>query len=282
MGVWLVLLVCQLLLGSVAEAAPFNSCVGCHEPCQGYRLADSEIHAAAENVCVTCHQGNPLTRRKELAHHFLIDGAYAWYRLPQSEMVQNGQKLVEQLGCRRCHVQRGKGRSLATSLDSLFYRATVAEIENALQQPAYYMPDFLLSQAALHGVIAEVLAAGLVTPVSEEQPPAVIYFEDESEQTIPFVKHCGACHRTLTSMQGGLGQGEKIAPNLSGLLSAFYPPTFKDRTLWDVDGLRKWLKNPRRIRPLSLMPPLRLSDQQMNDLIDRTWPPRERKEKDEA
>jgi cytochrome c2 len=55
-------------------------------------------------------------------------------------------------------------------------------------------------------------------------------------------------------------------------LTPFYPQNFKEQQAWDADGLGRWIKNPRQIRPLSPMPPLNLNDQQIRELIDNTWP----------
>jgi len=100
-----------------------------------------------------------------------------------------------------------------------------------------------------------------------EETPVVVHFEDrERRKDNPFVKDCGGCHRVLTEGQGGLGQGD-VGPNLSGLLSEYYPKTFRDGERWSADGLKKWLRNPREIRPLATMAPVRLKEEELSRLL---------------
>ena len=50
----------------------------------------------------------------------------------------------------------------------------------------------------------------------------------------------------LTQHKGGLGDGY-LAPNLSGLLTEFYPLTYVEKKNWTLKGLQDWLKNPRKL-----------------------------------
>jgi cytochrome c2 len=74
----------------------------------------------------------------------------------------------------------------------------------------------------------------------------------------------------LTSRFGGLGNSA-IGPNLSGLLTEYYPPTYKEKERWTVDALGKWLKNPREIRKLTQMPPQKLSVKKFKRLLKEVW-----------
>ena len=63
-----------------------------------------------------------------------------------------------------------------------------------------------------------------------------------------------------------MGQGE-VGPNLSGLLSPYYPPSFGDGTEWTEQKLATWLKNPRRIRPWARMQPVEVTGKEFRELL---------------
>ncbi|GAB4297297.1 MAG: hypothetical protein Fur0034_07180 [Desulfuromonadia bacterium] len=56
-----------------------------------------------------------------------------------------------------------------------------------------------------------------------------------------------------------------MAPNLSGLLTPFYPP--RQGVRFDPSTLRRWIENPRSLRPWTTMPPLRLTPDEMETII---------------
>ncbi|MCD6525574.1 MAG: cytochrome c [Desulfuromonas sp.] len=271
MVLWLVFLTIVLGGPSAVFTQDLNTCLRCHEQCHGLDLlAASHDDVAMPSNCTTCHRGNDQTTRKELAHHFLIGARYAWYRIAQSEAVVDGKKRIEQLACRRCHIQLKQGNLLAINLDMLMAIRSVEELEQALRVPAFYMPDFSLAEDDLRLLVTQILAGGVDAETMNVAQPVVVHFEDEADLEHLFEKNCGSCHRVLTRHLGGLGQGT-IAPNLSGLLTRFYPENFKDQQLWNGEGLTKWIKNPRSIRRLTRMPPLRLNDQQIKQLMESTW-----------
>lgn len=273
MVIRLVLLIAVIALTWASEClAESASCLRCHDVCHGALTAQQHHDVSLRTMgCVDCHRGNPTTRRRELAHYRLIEARHSWYRLPESDVVKRGQHLVDSLACRRCHVLAGKGNSLATDLDRLYHQVLPVEVVTSIRVPAFFMPDFSLQQADVDALINVIFAAGLMPQVSGLQPPQVVHFENDVDEENLFEKHCGSCHRVLTTQQGGLGTGD-IAPNLSGLLSSFYPKTYKDNQPWDIQGLKKWIKNPRAIRPLTRMLPVVLQEQETIKLIDETWP----------
>ena len=269
MVVWLVFLIAVLGVSGSACAQELNSCLKCHQ-CRYVEVAGQRDGVAAPN-CTRCHRGNDHTTRKDIAHHFLIDAAHAWYRLPQSRVYLSGKKRIDQLSCRRCHLQNKQGNALATDLDQLLATASVAEIEAALRVPAFYMPNFAFGQDDIAMLVPQVLAGGVAAPAVLNSPPIVVHFEDDSKFEHPFVRHCSACHRVLTRHQGGLGRG-LIGPNLSGLFTGFYPATANNGQHWTRESVGEWLKNPRKIRPLTRMPPVVLNNADMPAVVDETWP----------
>jgi len=221
--------------------------------------------------CTWCHRGNALTSRKELAHHNLVGKAYAAYRLPATELPREGGSWLDIFACRRCHVHKKHGNVLATNLDQLLSSSSVEEIKNAISAPAFYMPDFSMSDRVNNAVITQILRGGLSYKADRILPPTVVHFSDNDEKQSLFEKHCGSCHRVLTAHHGGLGVGVQ-GPNLSGLLGKFYPHNYRDGQPWTLRALNDWLTNPRKIRPLTTMPALIIDKKVQTELIDDTWP----------
>lgn len=272
MGIRLVLLISIMILALVTDCmAVTNNCLRCHENCHGIVYAQHHAVPVAEFSCVDCHRGNSLTQRRELAHYRIIGADYAWYRYADSKVVKAGEKRVDTLACRRCHVLAAKGNNLATNLDRLYPQGVPRELVEAIRVPAFFMPDFSLSHADSVTVVNVIFAAGVATKQATLEPPLVIHFESSSAEENLFDKHCGRCHRVLTAQHGGIGVGD-VGPNLSDLLGEFYPKTYKDDQPWTVDGLKKWIKNPRSVRPLTRMMPVVIGDEDTMKLINETWP----------
>lgn len=81
-----------------------------------------------------------------------------------------------------------------------------------------------------------------------------------------FVKQCGGCHKLLSKQHGGLGSGT-AGPNLSGLLTRFYPANFEEDNAWNEERLKRWLKNPRQVRGQTLMRPIPLKPEEWEQLL---------------
>ena len=127
------------------------------------------------------------------------------------------------------------------------------------------MPDFRLADQEITDMVNAILAGPGAEKTAET--PLLVHFLEKTPSENIFEKHCGACHRMLSSRNGGLGRGE-IGPNLSGLFSPFYPATFHDRERWSAANLKKWLANPRRIKNMALMQPVPLGDKEFATLAD--------------
>lgn len=242
-----------LLAGAAGVAAESGGCLACHV-----------AHDPAQPDCVWCHAGNPATERREIAHDRLIAGRFASFRDPQNPLVQSGEQQVKTLGCRRCHRIGGEGNRLATDLDQLAPRVTPERREQALEFPVMFMPDFRLGAADRAAIVTYLLAAQLKVKPSAA-PPKIVHFVTSGQTERVFDKHCAACHQLLSARWGALGRGN-LAPNLSGLLSPFYPTPPKPDASWTAQSLRDWLKNPRSFRPHALMPPLVLTEEETAEL----------------
>jgi len=224
------------------------------------------VHYADKGLCSDCHRGNPSSDRKNIAHQRLIAGRFARFTLGNVAEVEQGKRLLEQFGCRRCHESGGRGNRLATSLDSLMELKPIDEIVLSLRDPARGMPDFSLNDDQIIALVNALFSSSKKNPGRGEERPLAVHFDAGlKERQDVFSRNCGSCHRLLTQKQGLLGSGQ-VGPNLSGLLSEFYPPSFGNKKRWTHDELRHWLKNPRRIRPITLMRPVLLDKKQLAEL----------------
>ncbi|SJZ93034.1 hypothetical protein SAMN02745119_02051 [Trichlorobacter thiogenes] len=99
-----------------------------------------------------------------------------------------------------------------------------------------------------------------------KEPPQVVYFSDVGKsQENSFTKKCGGCHKLLSKREGDLGSGT-ARPNRSGLVARFYPRNVEGNKPWDEEHLKRWLKNPREVRPHAVMRPVMLTQQEWNKL----------------
>ena len=246
-----------LLLAAAPVAKPAPSrCLACHAP-----------HRQALGACEHCHRGNPRTERMPIAHHRLIGGRLAHFNLDQSPTVAAGQDLVATFACRRCHRIAGQGNRLAAPLDRVLTRDRVSDLVAAIQAPAAAMPDFYFNPDQADQIVNALLSHAAASPSTGTEAPLVVHFENNTPNREKlFERHCGSCHRLLTREAGGVGRGQ-IGPNLSGLLSAFYPRSFKNNQDWNSVGLQQWIENPRNIRPNARMRPLELEKGEFTRLL---------------
>lgn len=242
---------------ALAAEEPLNRCLSCHP-----------AHHQQYGGCTDCHRGDIRSSRLNIAHFGLIAGRYAHFNLPNSPLVELGKQQLDLYACRRCHISGDKGNRLATNLDHIVTASSPASLIDAIRNPVQFMPDFHLTDTQFEVLINALYALAQKIEQSSEEVPQVVHFDDrvDMEENI-FVKHCGGCHQILTSTLGGLGSGI-VAPNLSGLLTEFYPKTADNGEAWNRENLKKWLKNPREIHPLTQMMPLSLDDEEFAKLLE--------------
>ena len=251
--------ICAALLLSVPAVAAQTRqlCRECHP-----------AHYAERGVCTVCHRGNPASDRKNIAHQRLIAGAYAAFTLGDSPLLRSGEQLLDQYACRRCHVIGGRGNRLSANLDHSAARLTPEVITASILRPVEHMPDFHLEKPRAVLLVNTLLAASRKTPAGSADQRQTVHFDRAGTAGKDvFSTKCGPCHRALTLRLGGLGQGD-AGPNLSGLLSSYYPETFRDRDCWTERDLGGWLRNPRRIRPWARMQPVILTEPEFRELVE--------------
>ncbi|MBX7187265.1 MAG: c-type cytochrome [Vicinamibacteria bacterium] len=258
MGLRLALLISAALLlagcvkaRSAAEAR--EGCASCHAP-----------HYTDAGACEDCHRGEPSAARTELAHARLLSGKAAEYGQRKGPAVSEGRTLVEGAGCRRCHTIGGEGSHLATNLDSVVWKREQSELLTSITQPVDNMPAFDFDRGQAEAVIAFLL--GGARPDATDDAYRVQFARDASRSPSAFEDKCGGCHRLLTS-QGPRGFGKR-GPNLSGLLTPFYPRTAPNECAWTGKTVSDWLANPRAARPNTIMPPVPLSEAELRQVLE--------------
>ena len=162
----------------------------------------------------------------------------------------------------------GKGNSpAAANLDSLFIQRSPEEIVAAILKPAMGMPDFKVSGQQVIMLVNAILDGAKEKRSSKVNQYTVHFKPGNAIRDDIFSKKCGACHQALTAQLGVLGTGN-TGPNLSGLLSIWYPKTFKNGVEWNREHVLDWLKNPRTARINAAMQPVVLSANEFNQLVD--------------
>lgn len=252
------LLILMLLLPAlpVFGAPAGERCLSCHPR-----------HHAEVGGCTACHRGNPASKRASVAHQGLVAGRHARFLLKGDRTAQQGGELVERLGCHRCHVIASRGNRLATSLDRAAALRSSAELTASLKKPAVAMPDFRLDGRGIDLLVTALYAAAAGRGAPPGETPVRVHFRrSDPPDSDPFSVKCGPCHRALSSGFGAVGVGT-IGPDLSGLFSPFYPAAPGDEP-WTVRRLATWLKNPRSIRPWSIMRPVPLTAAELDRVAD--------------
>lgn len=217
-----------------------EACLSCHEP-----------HHRGEGTCRDCHRGNATVLRQALAHDRLLTGGAAATLLADRRIVNQGATLVEGAACRRCHRVAGAGNRLATDLDAAVWQRDQPDLRTSILTPVVNMPAFRFDATQ-----ADAIIAFLLRNRSTALSPAAyrVQFSSRPSRAITaFETRCGPCHRALSG-SGPLGTGAQ-GPNLSGLLTHFYPPTAPGGLPWSAQSVRHWLHNPRAVRPTTTMPP---------------------------
>lgn len=192
-------------------------------------------------------------------------GKYVRYTLGNVPERKEGERLIEQLACRRCHVSGGSGNRLAVSLDVAAGRRTTVELVLSIRRPVATMPNFNLNEEQMARLV-NVILAGSEGRETDMTAPMKVYFKNSGKKSVDiFSEKCGGCHRILSQSLGVLGAGE-TGPNLSGLLSAFYPKSFRNGDGWSLPNLKGWLKNPREIKPWARMQPVAVTEGEIKKL----------------
>ncbi len=204
--------------------------------------------------------------RKNIAHRNLVPGRLVKHLIPNDPAVKRGRKWFELAACRRCHTVNGTGNRLAGNLDKLKGRHP-QQLFDSIRKPVAFMPDFRFDEEAAGDLVNAIMGSRYRHNGDSRESPLLVRFSGGIKRTEnAFVKRCGGCHRILTKGSGPLGAGE-AGPNLSGLLTKFFPRTYGNGRYWTAERLDKWLANPRQSRPNARMQPVRYKSGEFGGLI---------------
>lgn len=245
-----------LLAHSGAFGAEQQLCLKCHP-----------VHYEKRGSCTGCHGGNSGSDRKNIAHYKLIRGKFSYFTLGKVEIVLEGERLLKQYACRRCHISGKEGNRLAASLDTVVSVKTPEEMLSSIKHPVTGMPDFRLQDPELTALVNAIHAGAEKGEPKKDERPLAVLFTQRQKGKDPFSLKCGSCHKVLSKRKGLLGRGD-YGPNLSGLLTEFYPETFKIHEKWNENGLKQWLENPRQIKPMAKMQPVAMTETEMRELLE--------------
>lgn len=198
-----------------------------------------------------------------MAHQGLVAGRHARFRLKDDQAVQQGERLAQRLGCRRCHLVAARGNRLAANLDQAVTARGSAALVAVLKNPAAAMPDFRLAKGEIDLLVNLLYSSAAKGGRVAEQQVAVHFRRDGAlRDSDTFSLKCGPCHRTLSSSIGAAGWGG-VGPDLSGLFTKFYPDVAAEGKPWTVRRLAHWLENPRELRRWSIMRPVNVTSAEL-------------------
>ncbi len=210
-----------------------------------FRLKDSEAS------CIKCHQGVEF--------------------IPGGTVVNEGIRNIEQFGCYGCHKIKGfEDRrkpapslvKIAGKLDKEFFKNWVwspKTFNKHAKMPSFFAQDNNSKPEFLKKNIAEVNAmTEYIYAISKNYAPKYTYEKGNEENGKKLISEIGclACH----GVEGLEDQSKKInayaGPYLSGTGSKIKNPNF----------MVTWLMEPSHFSPESIMPSMRLSKKEANDI----------------
>lgn len=192
-------------------------------------------------------------------------------RIPGADEWNRGKELFERYGCFGCHkvegieitpIERKVGPDLRKISQKLNAKWTYHWIDDPSSfRPKTRMPKFFglsnnsspedegRTNIEIHGIVQYLFAHSLSEAVPE---PSVAGDPSRGEQVVK-TRGCFGCHVTEDPQDAGTIL-TSFGPNLSSTGS-------KTTTAW----LTKWIQDPKAYNPHTLMPDLRLSDQEAAD-----------------
>lgn len=247
------ILLLSISIAATSTAAP-PSCLNCHPP-----------HYAELDGCTGCHRGDDRTTRMNIAHLNLVPGFLAHKKIYNDPVIETGNQWLKKSGCRRCHTVNGRGNNLAANLSRIGGRHPLSLLSSILS-PATGMPDFGFDKQTAGYMVNAILASAQTEKTEPGKTPVIVRFRDKGDQKDNiFEKLCGGCHQILTKACGNSGKGV-VGPNLSGLLTRFYPASYGNGLSWSHDRVRQWLANPRNSRPNARMRPISVKKEELREL----------------
>ncbi len=245
-------------------------------------------HPIARFGCTVCHQGQgPALDSVEWAHGHME----RWdFPLLKGELVQascrrchreqdeislapvytQGKTLFETMGCFGCHNVQGYEKAEKVGPDLMRIKAKVdpAWLVRWIQDPKGYLPRTKMPNFKLREDEAISIAAYLLHASEPEEAPLARYPGGDPGKGKALVARLGClgCHRVGDEFPPP-PRPVKMDP-VEEILARFdfAPDLGKIGSKVNADWLFRWLKDPKRFRPTTRMPNLRLSDEEAGHL----------------
>ena len=185
---------------------------------------------------------------------------------PLTEAVVEGKRVWQSKNCNDCHTILGIGGYYAPELTKVFDQRGAAWLRSWLKDPlavnpAATMPNQNLSKDQIENLVAFFEWVSKID--TNNWPPQPLSVSESQGSSQPLgarlfdQKGCSGCH--LVNGKGTAGPG----PDLSHIATQPYgglPNT--------PEFLAKWLANPQAQKPTTTMPRLRLSESEIQALVD--------------
>lgn len=215
-----------------------------------------------KSSCISCHKGNPNSMRIKIAHENIIKGEFLMYKIDNNIKI-NSENIINDIGCRRCHKIGQYGNTKGSDLNKSINSKNIRDLTNSILAPSDFMPDFKLLPNRITLIMNGLIANS--ENYEESNSKSIIYLKNKLEKNL-FIEKCGNCHKVISEKLGHLGSGN-IAPNLSGILSKYYPKTINLKTN-SIEDIKNFIKNPRHFNKHANMPVVELSDEEMKEIIE--------------
>lgn len=180
-----------------------------------------------------------------------------------TDQVVRGKKMWQHRNCQDCHTLLGIGGYLAPELtkeaslrDPGFLTAWLKDPQSL--KPGTTMPNQRLAEAEILDLIAFLTWVSKID--TNNWPPQPIGFATGGgtpEGSVLFAqKGCPSCH--MINGKGATGPG----PDLSHIASQPY-----DQLSNTLDFLFTWIKDPKAVKPATLMPTIPMTDEERRALV---------------
>jgi len=241
-----------------------------------------KIHNPEVYGCTTCHRGQgpgltegmahgdadkywewPLLRGKEV--YSSCNGCHTnQLYLANGDRFNKAKQMLAESGCFGCHEIKGflDIPKIGPEINDLSAKTSADWIFRWVRNPKDYtphtrMPNFRFSNDQAEAIDAFLWSLGKGSDYHPQKGISAGGNADRGKQLVETVG-CKGCHVVGddTRMRARRGFSYDIAPELTRAGSKL-----------DPDWAFEWLKNPRRFRPTTRMPSLRLSDQEARDIV---------------
>ena len=228
-----------------------TGCTWCH-------LGQGTATAPAEDAHGSHHEMDQTTGLNEPMSHGIFMQATCRnchagvINLEGAPVLSKGKRLFVKLGCHGCHLADGYAneQKVGPRLNRIAAKADPSWLYRWVKKPKSYlpktrMPDFGFSDKDAFGVTAYLIAS---SDKDYTLSKAFKFGDTDKGEKLFNTVGCLACHELN-------GQGEVFGPDLSRIAEKVNP-----------DWLVTWLSDPKSYNHKSLMPNLRLSESEANDI----------------